>query len=444
MNNNLSRFADSKVYFQCPICTKSMDIQGNSLICRHGHCFDISRYGYVNLLLKSSPKTNYSKRSFDNRHQILEYGMYDVVLEKIIQFISDTPSIRNILDVGCGEGFYARQIQQRTERNIFAFDLSREAIQIASKKDKRKAVKWFVTDLSKIPLKDGSMDCILDIFSPAHYKEFQRLLSPNGYVVKVIPTKNHLREIRTKVQAHLKNPDYSNESVVEYFEKYLKTISRETVSATVQLSSEQRMSFIEMTPLLFCVEKDCVDWRTLTHLTIEADAHYRFAAFFSPWWINLEPSPDCHFSRCQSMPPDVKSWTTFFTNFFLRTPPRYCSKPLIFLDIPPFFTLAVYFFALIFIFIADDLGSSPFLIIKESSFNLFLCCAISLQDSISIFSKNPAYLWFFHQKQKFDPTYHQQPEKIGVKNALRFLLKKTKIFNFRASDTLFPLHHVLC
>ena len=153
MNNNLSRFADSKVYFQCPICTKSMDIQGNSLICRHGHCFDISRYGYVNLLLKSSPKTNYSKRSFDNRHQILEYGMYDVVLEKIIQFISDTPSIRNILDVGCGEGFYARQIQQRTERNIFAFDLSREAIQIASKKDKRKAVKWFVTDLSKIPLK---------------------------------------------------------------------------------------------------------------------------------------------------------------------------------------------------------------------------------------------------------------------------------------------------
>ena len=119
------------------------------------------------------------------------------------------------------------------------------------KKDKRKAVKWFVTDLSKIPLKDGSMDCILDIFSPAHYKEFQRLLSPNGYVVKVIPTKNHLREIRTKVQAHLKNPDYSNESVVEYFEKYLKTISRETVSATVQLSSEQRMSFIEMTPLLF-------------------------------------------------------------------------------------------------------------------------------------------------------------------------------------------------
>ena len=119
MNNNLSRFADSKVYFQCPICTKSMDIQGNSLICRHGHCFDISRYGYVNLLLKSSPKTNYSKRSFDNRHQILEYGMYDVVLEKIIQFISDTPSIRNILDVGCGEvSMQGRYSKEQNETSL--------------------------------------------------------------------------------------------------------------------------------------------------------------------------------------------------------------------------------------------------------------------------------------------------------------------------------------
>ena len=34
---------------------------------------------------------------------------------------------------------------------------------------------------------------------------------------------------------------------------------------------EKRDIHIEMTPLLFCVEKDCVDWRTLTHLTIEAD-----------------------------------------------------------------------------------------------------------------------------------------------------------------------------
>ena len=103
---------------------------------------------------------------------------------------------------------------------------------------------------------------------------------------------------------------------------------------------------------------------------------------FSPCRINLDPTPNFHFSRAQSKPPDVKSWTTFFTIFYFRSASTSRRKSLIFLDIPPFFSLAVYFFALIFIFIAEDLGSSPFSIIKESSFNLFLCCVISLQDSI--------------------------------------------------------------
>lgn len=67
----------------------------------------------------------------------------------------------------------------------------------------------------------------------------------------------------------------------------------------------------------------------------------------------------------QYPPPDVKSWTTFFTNFYFGSASTPRRKSLIFLDIPPFFSLAVYFFALIFIFTADDLGSSPFSIIKE-------------------------------------------------------------------------------
>ena len=75
---------------------------------------------------------------------------------------------------------------------------------------------------------------------------------------------------------------------------------------------------------------------------------------FSPCRINLDPTPNFHFSRAQSKPPDVKSWTTFFTIFYFRSASTSRRKSLIFLDIPPFFSLAVYFFALIFIFIAED------------------------------------------------------------------------------------------
>ena len=268
---NLIRFIGCIEYFECPICQRSMKLQENSLICQSGHCFDISKYGYVNFILKSKKQINYNKQSFENRHFILENGMYNLILEKMVKFILGTSSITNILDIGCGEGFYSRHIQLSTNKNVFAFDLSKDSIQIASKNDKDGLIKWFVADLSSIPLKNSSMDCILDIFSPANYKEFQRILVPHGYIIKVIPTKNHLKEIREMIRGYLKKPDYSNKPVIEYFEKNLKCISREIVSSKFQLMPEQRKAFIEMTPLLFYVEKEKINWDDLTYLTIEAE-----------------------------------------------------------------------------------------------------------------------------------------------------------------------------
>lgn len=148
MNNNLSRFADSKVYFQCPICTKSMDIQGNSLICRHGHCFDISRYGYVNLLLKSSPKTNYSKRSFDNRHQI--WSMACMMLCWRNHTVYFWYAIyKKHFRCWLRRGFLCKADTAKNRTKHLCLWLVKGGNTDCIKKDKRKAVKWFVTDLSK-------------------------------------------------------------------------------------------------------------------------------------------------------------------------------------------------------------------------------------------------------------------------------------------------------
>ena len=57
------------------------------------------------------------------------------------------------------------------------------------------------------------MDILLDIFSPANYGEFRRVLSKDGILIKVIPTENHLKEIRQKVQDQLTNKDYSNQDI---------------------------------------------------------------------------------------------------------------------------------------------------------------------------------------------------------------------------------------
>ena len=59
-------------------------------------------------------------------------------------------------------------------------------------------------------------------------------------------------------------------------------------------------------------------WKTGCAAEVHSHRTFRTPVLFYVLsvWINLEPSPDCHFSRCQSMPADVKSWTTFFTNKF--------------------------------------------------------------------------------------------------------------------------------
>ena len=33
---------------RCPVCKKHVFMRGNSLICKKGHCFDLSKTGYVN------------------------------------------------------------------------------------------------------------------------------------------------------------------------------------------------------------------------------------------------------------------------------------------------------------------------------------------------------------------------------------------------------------
>src|SRR5699024_11433583 len=57
---------------------------------------------------------------------------------------------------------------------------------------------WLVGDLANTPIGDGSCQVILNIFSPANYMEFKRVLAPNGLVEKVVPRANYLKELRSE------------------------------------------------------------------------------------------------------------------------------------------------------------------------------------------------------------------------------------------------------
>ncbi|MCI8285012.1 MAG: methyltransferase domain-containing protein [Firmicutes bacterium] len=271
IKEKLLRFNDKNNHFICPICEQALLLENTSLYCNNKHCYDISKYGYVNFILNNKKQRKYNKTSFQNRRYVLENGLYEPILQEIVKFINENKSIQTILDAGCGEGFYANQIQCRTQRNLYAFDISKDSIQLASKNDNSNSIKWFVGDLSAIPLKNNSADCILNIFSPANYKEFHRILAPDGWILKIVPTDRHLTEIRNKAKEQLRNKEYSNQQVIEYFEKAFIFTDRKKITHRFSLNEKDRQSFIEMTPLLFNVDKKAIDWSDMHELTIEAE-----------------------------------------------------------------------------------------------------------------------------------------------------------------------------
>ena len=264
------RFA-SALAFACPICQEDLTLVETSLKCDHRHSFDLAKFGYVNLAPQAKQAKDYDKTSFQNRQVILEAGFYQHILDELLDLLQALPEEQAILDVACGEGYYARKIQETfPNKEIYAFDLSKDSIQLAAKSDQSLAVKWFVGDLAHLPVQEQSMDVLLDIFSPANYHEFQRVLKKEGLIIKVIPTENHLKEIRQKVTQYLDKKDYSNQDIIQHFQKHFTILSRKTVESTHTLHSEEKTALLQMTPLLFHVEKNLINWEQLTHATISA------------------------------------------------------------------------------------------------------------------------------------------------------------------------------
>ena len=270
MNPKLKRF-ETATFFACPFCQQALFLSENSLKCKNKHSFDLAKLGYVNLAPQVKQSKAYDKSNFQNRQLILEAGFYQPILKKLLEILSSLPQHDNLLDIGCGEGYYARNLQaQLPAKHIYAFDLSKESIQLAAKSDHSLTVNWFVGDLAHIPIQDASMDMILDIFSPANYQEFQRVLQKNGLLIKVIPSSQHLQEIRSIVAEQLTNTNYSNHKIIEHFEEAFTITNSYDVAATFNLRENEKAALLHMTPLLFNIDIDKIDWSPLTDITIAA------------------------------------------------------------------------------------------------------------------------------------------------------------------------------
>ncbi len=253
--------------FRCPKCFSSLTLSGQSLVCENGHCFDISRKGYVNLALGRGGSVHYDRALFESRGVILKAGLYAHVLEAARSLLAET-NAKRILDAGCGEGYYARALAA-DGFTVYAFDLAKDAIALAA--EGGTPVLLMVADMTAIPLADGSVDAILDAFSPAHYGEYRRVLREGGYTVKIIPGENHLRELRTAAAPLLRHSEYENGADVEaHFASHFRIVKTVEAEKTFPLSKELLPHLLRMTPLLFGVNTNALPLDALGEITVAA------------------------------------------------------------------------------------------------------------------------------------------------------------------------------
>ena len=270
----IDKFYQYKNLYSCPICKKKIRFHAGSLVCKREHCFDISAKGYVNMLGATKPLKGYDKQFFVNRSEFFAKGYYSHILDAIeaaVRKIKEELKAENlvIVDAGCGEGYYSSALAGKIEGlQIIGFDIAADAIACAARSPEN--VAWTIADVTNIPVKDSVCDILLDVFTPASYKEFGRILKPGGYILKVIPGSSHLKELRQAARDQLMNKTYSGDDVSDYFEQHYDILSRETLTMTKPIDSQTLQTLTKMTPLLFDVDVSRLDLSGIKEITVEA------------------------------------------------------------------------------------------------------------------------------------------------------------------------------
>ena len=254
--------------FCCPVCKGSLKIEERSYKCENGHSFDISKEGYVNLILsnKSTDASGDDKEMVRARTEFLDGGFYSPLREKMSQLLCELcPENPVILDAGCGEGYYTSAYSLLSE-NVFGIDISKSAVKHASKRCKN--AHFAIGSVYHLPVLSGLCDAVVNCFSPNAPDEFLRVLKDGGYLLYVVPAKRHLWELKSILYD---NP-YENEEKTEFYEGF-SHVSVEQVTTKFALEcNKEILNLFHMTPYTWNTPKECRErLMNLERLDVTAD-----------------------------------------------------------------------------------------------------------------------------------------------------------------------------
>jgi 23S rRNA (guanine745-N1)-methyltransferase len=232
------------MHYQCPLCQLPLNLADRTLTCSNRHQFDFAKEGYVNLMPaqhKRSKAPGDNKEMMQARRLFLESGHYQALAQHIAALVeSVTPSQGQVLDIGCGEGYYTQHIAERISGDCYGIDISKVAIRYAAKRYQK--CHFSVASSHRLPFADNSLDTVIRIYAPCKPEELLRVLKPGGHVVTVTPAARHLYQLRELIYDEVKLHQHT-----ETLEPFTK-VNDTQLETMMNLSSNDAKALLQMTP----------------------------------------------------------------------------------------------------------------------------------------------------------------------------------------------------
>jgi len=235
----------------------------------------MAKEGYLNLLPvqhKKSKEPGDSRAMMRSRRNFLEAEFYLPMAKAIAAIINQhrtETSPMHILDMGCGEGYYSRQIEAYCDNSetldLHGIDIAKNAIFAAAKKQAN--ARFIVASNKRLPYADNYFDLLLRVYAPSNDEEIKRILKPEGLLLIVTPGPRHLWQLKQFIYKEVKEHTITVD-LPEGFEQ----IDTQRLSYTIKPDQINRMALLQMTPFAWRAKADIqTKIQRANNLEIETD-----------------------------------------------------------------------------------------------------------------------------------------------------------------------------
>ena len=154
--------------------------------------------------------------------------------------VHTTQKIENVLDIGCGEGYYTHAFAVIASRS-WGLDVSKPAIRAAAKRYPQ--VNFCVASSQRLPFSDASFDAVVRIYAPCNAEELARVVRPGGWVITATPGPRHLLELKGLIYDEVRLHELKTEAMPGF-----RLEAQQQLAYPMILTGSEAQALLQMTP----------------------------------------------------------------------------------------------------------------------------------------------------------------------------------------------------